>query len=128
HNVLRRLGETLYQPNDTAARFQCLRQKHRQHRIEHFRRGISKETRRGEQERIPREPGEVSFHACATPLVYPVDTVILRPRISLNPSPAAEHSAVTDRPSTYSEYAARNASRPRKCRKLHRSLKLCSTY
>src|SRR5438445_306290 len=52
HNVLRSLGKTLYRPNDTAARFQGLSQKYRQNRVEHFRRGISKETRRGEQKRV----------------------------------------------------------------------------
>jgi hypothetical protein len=63
HNILRCLGKTLYQPNDTAARFQRLSQKYRQNRIEHFRRGVSKETGECQQERIPREPGEVLFHA-----------------------------------------------------------------
>src|SRR5205814_6699672 len=63
NDILRSLGKALYQSNNTAARFQGLSQKYGQYRIEHFRRGISKETRRGEQERISREPGEVLLHA-----------------------------------------------------------------
>jgi len=39
--------------NDTAARLQGLSQKYRQNRIEHFRRGIGKETGEGEKECIP---------------------------------------------------------------------------
>src|SRR5207249_2400857 len=61
HNILRSLGKTLYQPNDTAARSQRSSQKYRQHRIEHFRRGVSKETRRGARNEFLESPAKYCF-------------------------------------------------------------------
>ena len=61
HDVLRGLGKAVDQTDDAAACLECLREKHRQNRIKHFRRNIGEQTGTREKERVPRKADKVTL-------------------------------------------------------------------
>jgi hypothetical protein len=58
HDVLRRLCEAVDEAHNAAPRFQRLREKIRQHRIERLGRNVGEKAGEREEKGIPRQPGK----------------------------------------------------------------------